>query len=271
MDKLRAERERGITINVSLSNFETPKSSYTIIDVPGHRDFIKNMITGTSQGDVGILMVSATKGEFEAGVSNEGQTREHALLAFTMGVKQIIVCVNKMDDFSVKYSQERFNEIKSFMSDYLKKVGYLPEKILFIPISGWTGDNLVENSKNMKWYTGPCLIQALDSFDPPKRPKDKPLRIPLHDIYKIGGIGTVAVGKVESGVIKNGMMLTFAPNNVTALCKSIVMHDVSLEEAECGQNVGFNVENVSVNDIKRGFVASDSQNDPAQETESFMA
>jgi elongation factor 1-alpha len=229
------------------------------------------MITGTSQADVAILMIASPSGEFEAGISKEGQTREHALLAFTMGVKQMVVCMNKMDEKTVNYSQERYNEIKKELSDYLKKIGYNPEKINFIPISGWTGDNMLEKSENMKWYNGPTLIEALDSLEPPKRPKDKPLRLPLQDVYKIGGIGTVPVGRVETGILKPGMVLTFTPMNVTTECKSVEMHHESLAEAEPGDNVGFNVKNLSVKDLRRGFVASDSKNDPAKDTENFLA
>ena len=179
LDKLKAERERGITIDIALWKFETAKSVFTIIDAPGHRDFIKNMITGTSQADAAILIIASGTGEFESGISKEGQTREHALLAFTMGVKQMIVAINKMDDKSVNYSQERYTEIKKEVSEFLKKIGYNPDKIEFIPISGWNGDNMIERSDNMKWYTGPILIDALDSLNAPKRPKDKPLRLPL--------------------------------------------------------------------------------------------
>jgi elongation factor 1-alpha len=179
LDKLKAERERGITIDIALWKFETSKGVFTIIDAPGHRDFIKNMITGTSQADVAILIIAAGQGEFESGISKEGQTREHALLAFTMGVKQMIVCINKMDDKSVTYGEDRYKEIKKEVADYLKKVGYNPEKINFIPISGWHGDNMVDRSENMPWYKGPILIDALDALEPPKRPKDKALRLPL--------------------------------------------------------------------------------------------
>jgi elongation factor 1-alpha len=266
LDKLKAERERGITIDIALWKFETDKSVFTIIDAPGHRDFIKNMITGTSQADAAILIIASGQGEFEAGISKEGQTREHALLAFTMGVKQMIVAVNKMDDKSVNWSEERFLEIKKEMSDYLKKIGYNPDKIPFIPISGWHGDNMLESSDNMKWYKGPTLIAALDNLDQPKRPKEKPLRLPLQDVYKIGGIGTVPVGRVETGVLRPGMVLTFAPMNVTTECKSVEMHHEALTEAEPGDNVGFNVKNLSVKDLRRGFVASDSKNDPAKDT-----
>merc|ERR1712137_862294 len=170
LDKLKAERERGITIDIALWKFESPKFSFTIIDAPGHRDFIKNMITGTSQADVAILIIASGQGEFEAGISKEGQTREHALLAFTLGVKQMIVCMNKMDDSSVNYAESRYNEIKDEASAYLKKVGYKPAKIPFIPISGWNGDNMIEKSSNMPWYKGPTLLEALDNVNPPKRP-----------------------------------------------------------------------------------------------------
>ena len=271
LDKLKAERERGITIDIALWKFETAQSVFTIIDAPGHRDFIKNMITGTSQADVAILIIAAGTGEFEAGISKDGQTREHALLAFTMGVKQMIVAINKMDDKSVNYDQARYTEIKKEVSDYLKKVGYNPDKINFIPISGWHGDNMLEKSENMKWYTGPTMVEALDKLEPPKRPKDKPLRLPLQDVYKIGGIGTVPVGRVETGVIKPGMVITFGPMNITTECKSVEMHHESLSEAEPGDNVGFNVKNLSVKDLKRGYVASDSKNDPAKDTTNFLA
>ena len=271
LDKLKAERERGITIDIALWKFETAKSVFTIIDAPGHRDFIKNMITGTSQADAAILIIAAGQGEFEAGISKEGQTREHALLAFTMGVKQMVVAINKMDDKSVNWDKGRYEEIKKEVSDYLKKIGYNPDKINFIPISGWHGDNMVEKSDNMKWYSGPCLIEALDGLDQPKRPKDKPLRLPLQDVYKIGGIGTVPVGRVETGLLKPGMILTFAPMNITTECKSVEMHHESLEEAEPGDNVGFNVKNLSVKDLRRGYVASDSKNDPAKDTTNFLA
>jgi len=271
LDKLKAERERGITIDISLWKFESPKYYFTIIDAPGHRDFIKNMITGTSQADCAILMIASPQGEFEAGISKDGQTREHALLAFTLGVKQMIVCCNKMDDKTVNWSQERFDEIKKEVSEYLKKVGYQPDKIPFVPISGWFGDNMIEKSTNLSWFKGPTLLEALDQIVPPKRPSDKPLRLPLQDVYKIGGIGTVPVGRVETGVLKPNMVVTFAPGNVTTEVKSVEMHHESLPEAIPGDNVGFNVKNVSVKDIKRGNVCGDSKNDPPKECASFYA
>jgi len=271
LDKLKAERERGITIDIALWKFETPKYYITIIDAPGHRDFIKNMITGTSQADCAVLVIASGTGEFEAGIAKNGQTREHALLAYTLGVKQMIVAVNKMDDKSVNYSQARFTEIQTEVSNFLKKIGYNPEKIPFVPISGWNGDNMLEKSDNMPWYKGPTLLEALDAISEPKRPSDKPLRLPLQDVYKIGGIGTVPVGRVETGILKPGQVVTFAPSAITTEVKSIEMHHESLPQATPGDNVGFNVKNVAVKDLRRGFVAGDSKQDPPIETESFNA
>ncbi|PFH34729.1 putative elongation factor 1-alpha (EF-1-ALPHA) [Besnoitia besnoiti] len=269
LDKLKAERERGITIDIALWQFETPKYHYTVIDAPGHRDFIKNMITGTSQADVALLVVPAEAGGFEGAFSKEGQTREHALLAFTLGVKQMIVGINKMD--SCNYSEDRFNEIQKEVAMYLKKVGYNPEKVPFVAISGFVGDNMVDKSTNMPWYKGKTLVEALDTMEAPKRPSDKPLRLPLQDVYKIGGIGTVPVGRVETGILKAGMVLTFAPVGLTTECKSVEMHHEVLEQAVPGDNVGFNVKNVSVKELKRGYVASDSKNDPAKGCATFLA
>jgi elongation factor 1-alpha len=271
LDKLKAERERGITIDIALWKFETAKSVFTIIDAPGHRDFIKNMITGTSQADAAILMIDSTTGGFEAGISKDGQTREHALLAFTLGVKQMIVATNKMDDKTVMYSKDRYEEVKKEVASYLKKVGYNPDKVAFIPISGWVGDNMIEKSDNMTWYKGQTLIEALDALETPKRPADKPLRLPLQDVYKIGGIGTVPVGRVETGVMKPGDIVCFAPNNLTTEVKSIEMHHEQLPEAVPGDNIGFNVKNVAVKDLRRGFVCSNSKHDPAKEVEDFTA
>lgn len=282
LDKLKAERERGITIDIALWKFETKLFYVTVIDAPGHRDFIKNMITGTSQADCAILIIAGGTGEFEAGISKDGQTREHALLAFTLGVKQMIVAVNKMD--SNKYSEERFEEIKKEVSNYIKKVGYNPDTVPFVPISGWHGDNMLEASTNMPWFKGwkkqdkkgaevkgMTLVDALDAIEPPSRPTEKPLRLPLQDVYKIGGIGTVPVGRVETGVLKPNMVVTFAPSNLTTEVKSVEMHHEQLQEANPGDNVGFNVKNVSVKELRRGFVASDSKNQPAKESASFKA
>jgi len=271
LDNLKAERERGITIDIALWKFETPKYSYTVIDAPGHRDFIKNMITGTSQADVALLVVASGQGEFEAGISKDGQTREHALLAYTLGVKQMLVGINKMDDGSVMYAQDRYNEIKEEVSGFLKKVGYKPVKIPFIPISGWVGDNMIERSSNMAWYKGPTLLEALDNVNPPKRPLDKALRLPLQDVYKIGGIGTVPVGRVETGILKPGMVISIAPSGISTEVKSVEMHHEALEQAVPGDNVGFNVKGVSVKELRRGYVAGDSKRDPPKACLTFQA
>jgi len=293
LDKLKSERERGITIDIALMKFETDKYDVTIIDAPGHRDFIKNMITGTSQADAAVMIVAAGTGEFEAGYAKNGQTREHLLLAFTLGVKEVIIAINKMDTTTPPYSEDRYKEIKAEVSNYLKKIGYKVINIPFMPISGFHGDNMVHwdpNSgepqppNNMKWFTGETtgddkkkskplktLTDCLDNVAVPTRPSSKPLRLPLQDVYKIGGIGTVPVGRVETGIIKPAMVVTFGPTGLTTEVKSVEMHHESLPEAEPGDNVGFNIKNVAVKEIKRGFVASDSKNDPCKETESFEA
>eukprot|EP01129_Flabellula_baltica_P005146 TRINITY_DN183_c0_g1_i10.p2 TRINITY_DN183_c0_g1~~TRINITY_DN183_c0_g1_i10.p2 ORF type:complete len:439 (-),score=114.43 TRINITY_DN183_c0_g1_i10:44-1360(-) len=270
LDKLKSERERGITIDIALWKFETNNFVFTIIDAPGHRDFIKNMITGTSQADVAVLVIASGQGEFEAGISDNGQTREHALLAFTLGVKQIIVCVNKMDSESVNYSESRFNEIKDEVTGFLEKIGY-KSPIPFVPISGWAGDNMLEKSANMPWWTGNTLFEQLDSIVPPKRPTDKPLRIPIQDVYKIGGIGTVPVGRVETGIIKPGMNVIFAPAGITTEVKSIEMHHEQMPQATPGDNIGFNVKGIPVKDLKRGFVCGDVKNDPPKGVSDFLA
>jgi len=287
LDKLKAERERGITIDIQLMNFMTKKYYVTVIDAPGHRDFIKNMITGTSQADCAILIVASSTGEFEAGISKNGQTREHALLAYTLGVKQMIVGVNKIDNTEPPYSEKRYLEIKKEVEGYVKKVGYNPKAVAIVPMSGWHGDNMTDPSTNMPWYngwtietkvekevvkkTGKTLTEAIDAIVPPIRPVKLALRLPLQDVYKIGGIGTVPVGRVETGTIKAGMIVTFAPANLSTEVKSVEMHHETLEEGIPGDNVGFNVKNVSIKDIKRGMVCSDSKNDPAQEAKNFTA
>uniref|UniRef100_A0A4X1VYQ7 Elongation factor 1-alpha n=1 Tax=Sus scrofa TaxID=9823 RepID=A0A4X1VYQ7_PIG len=283
LDKLKAERERGITIDISLWKFETKKYYITIIDAPGHRDFIKNMITGTSQADCAVLIVASGVGEFESGISKNGQTREHALLAYTLGVKQLIVAVNKMDITEPPYCSTRFEEISREVKTYIKKIGYDADTVPFVPISGWLGDNMIEPSAKMPWFrswkitrkegnvVGTTLLEALDSIVPPTRPTDKPLRLPLQDVYKIGGIGTVPVGRVETGILKPGMVVTFAPCNITTEVKSVEMHHEALAEALPGDNVGFNVKNVSIKDIRRGNVTGDSKNDPPLEVGSFLA
>ncbi|MEM1588049.1 MAG: translation elongation factor EF-1 subunit alpha [Candidatus Bathyarchaeia archaeon] len=262
LDRLKEERERGVTIDLAYQKFETKKYYFTLIDCPGHRDFIKNMITGTSQADCAVLIVSAKKGEFEAGVGPGGQTREHAYLAKTLGVNQILVGINKMDDPTVNYSKERYDECRKELESLLKVVGYDISKTDFIPISGYKGDNLTKPSDKMPWYKGPTLLEALDKFEVPPKPIDKPLRIPVQDVYSITGIGTVPVGRVETGVLKEGDTVVFMPPNIKGEVKSIEMHHVRIPKAIPGDNIGFNVRGVAKTDIHRGDVVGHPDNPP---------
>jgi elongation factor 1-alpha len=262
LDSLKEERERGVTIDLSFQKFETPKIFYTIIDAPGHRDFIKNMITGTSQADCAILVVSAKKGEFEVAVGPGGQGREHAYLARTLGVAQIADAITKMYDATVNFAQDRFEECKKELSELLKVVGYDPSKINFIPVSGWTGDNLFKRSEKMTWYKGPTIYEALDGFVSPPKPTEKPLRLPVQDVYSITGVGTVPVGRVETGVLKEGDKIVFMPSNVQGECKTIETHHVRIPQAVPGDNVGFNVRGITKTDIHRGDVVGHSDSPP---------
>jgi elongation factor 1-alpha len=254
LDKFKEERERGLTIDLSFWKFETDKHFYTVIDAPGHRDFIKNMITGTSQADGAILFVSAKRGEYEAGIGPGGQTREHAFLAKTLGVDQLVVAINKMDDATVNWSQERYEDVKDGVSDLLKITGYRVENISFVPTSGWTGDNLAEKSTNMPWYKGPTLVQALDAFTVPPKPVDKPLRLPIQDVYTITGVGTVPVGRIETGIMKVGDSVVIMPGAVKGEIRSIETHHEEISEATPGDNVGFNVKGIARSDVHRGDV-----------------
>lgn len=267
LDTLKEERERGVTIDLRFEKFETPKIFFTIIDAPGHRDFIKNMITGTSQADAAILTVSAKKGEFEVGVGPGGQTREHAYLARTLGVNQLAVAINKMDDATVNWSEERFKECRKEVESLLKVVGYDVSKIIMMPTSGWTGDNLVKLSEKMPWYKGQTLLQALDTFEEPPKPVDKPLRIPVQDVYSITGVGTVPVGRVETGILKVGDNLIFMPANAKGECKDIETHHTKIPEALPGDNIGFNVRGIAKTDIHRGDVAGHMDTPPTVASE----
>ena len=262
LDRLKEERERGLTIDVAYLKFETPKYFFTIIDAPGHRDFVKNMVTGASQADAAFLFVSAKRGEFEAGIGPGGQTREHAFLAYTLGVNQMVVAINKMDDPTVNWKQERYEEIKNEISRMLKMVGYNVKKTPFVPTSGWTGDNLTKLSEKMPWYKGPTLFRALDAFEVPPKPIKKPLRLPIQDVYTITGVGTVPVGRVETGVLKENDTLIFMPANVKGEVKSIETHHVRIPKAVPGDNIGFNVRGISKKDIRRGDVGGHPDKPP---------
>ena len=262
LDQLKDERERGVTIDLAFQKFETQKYFYTLIDAPGHRDFIKNMITGASEADAAVIIVSAKKGEEDVALGPGGQAREHAFLLKTLGVNQIVVCINKMDDQTVKYSEARFNEAKEDVSNLLKTVGYNMAKIRVIPISGWTGENLVKPSTNMPWYKGPILFQALDEFTEPPKPIEKPLRVPIQDVYTITGVGTVPVGRVETGHMKVGDPVIIMPEGLPAEIKSIETHHTPMQEAFAGDNIGFNLRGVSKTDFHRGSVLGPPSNPP---------
>ena len=264
LDKLKAERERGITIDIALWKFESEKSVFTIIDAPGHRDFIKNMITGTSQADAAVLMIASGEGEFEAGFSKDGQTREHALLAQTMGVRQMIVAINKMDDKSVNYSQKRYNEIKDELVTYLKKVGYNPAKIEFIPISGWVGDNMIDQSENMPWYKGPPLLYHLENVYVGSDFNHVDARFPVQwvirphsdEYHDFRGFA----GRVAGGVFKTGDEVTVLPSGFNSKIKQIMLADQEIDEAFHPQSVTILLEDEI--DISRGDMLVKPNNQP---------
>ena len=254
LDALKEERERGLTIDLAHKKFETEKYYFTIIDAPGHRDFVKNMITGASQADAAVLVVAADDGIMP-------QTREHAALAFTLGVGQLVVVINKMD--LVGYKEEIFKKLKSEVTDLLRTVGYKnPEKFIFVPTASFFGDNVVKRSDKMNWYTGPVFYEALDSFTIPPKPVEKPLRIPVQDVYTITGVGTVPVGRVETGILKVGDSIVFEPAGVSGEVKSIEMHHEQIPQAEPGDNIGFNVRGVEKTAIKRGDVVGHPKTPP---------
>ncbi len=261
MDTLKEERERGVTIDVSYKKFEGKKNNFTIIDAPGHRDFVKNMITGTSQADAAVLVVSAKEGV-------QPQTKEHAFLAQVMGLKQLIIAVNKMDE--MKYEQKAFDTLKTDLSKLLSAVGYKMDTILFVPVSAWVGDNVAKASSNLGWYKGPTLVEALDTVVAPKPPTDKPLRLPIQDVYNIKGVGTVPVGRVETGIMKPGDTVIINPPGVSGEVKTIEMHHEQLTQAVPGDNVGFNVRGINKEDITRGDVLGHTR-DPPTVVKDFIA
>jgi elongation factor 1-alpha len=253
MDITKEERERGITIDVNYKKLETDKNYFTIIDAPGHADYIKNMITGTSQSDAAVLVCAAKDGI-------KAQTKEHAFLCQVMGIKQLIVAINKMDE--VNYSQDRFNEVKNEITTLLKKTGFKEDHFKVIPISAWVGDNVVKKSEKMSWYDGPVLMKAMDEFVPTEIPTDKPLRLPVQDVYNIKGVGTVPVGRVETGTLKPNDKVIIMPENVQTEVKSIEAHHEALSSAGPGDNIGFNLRKVGKNDVKRGSVLGPVNNPP---------
>ena len=262
MDSLKDERERGVTIDIAFQKFETDKYFYTLIDAPGHRDFIKNMITGASEADVAVICISAKQGEFEVGSGSGGQGREHAFLLRTLGVNQVIGYLSKFDDPLVNYSEERYEICKAQFEKLLKQVGYDTSKVHIIPGSGWHGDNLVKKSEKMPWYKGPTLFEALDQQTEPEKPVGKPLRLPVQDVYTITGVGTVPVGRLETGRMKVGDTIIAMPSGVKAEIKSIETHHTEMPEASAGDNIGFNLRGLAKGDLRRGDVIGAPSNPP---------
>ena len=253
MDQLKEERERGITIDIAHKEFQTPKYYFTIIDAPGHRDFVKNMITGASQADAAVLVISCADGV-------QAQTREHAYLAKVLGINQLVVGINKMD--AVNYDRVKYEDVKASIMNLLKTVGYDTSKILAVPYSALVGENVTKKSDKMTWYNGPTLLEALDTFQVPPKPTDKPLRLPIQDVYSISGFGTVPVGRVETGIIKPGDQIIIMPSGIKTEVKSIEMHHQQLQKAEPGDNIGFNIKGVDKKDVKRGDVVGPANNPP---------
>lgn len=267
MDGLKEERERGVTIDLAHKKFETDNKMFTIIDAPGHRDFVKNMITGASQADAAVLAVAANDGV-------AAQTKEHVFLARTLGVEKLVVTVNKMDISGVDYSEERFNEVVEEVNQLLESVGYEPDTVKFVPSSALKGDNVVEESDEMDWYDGPTLLELIDGFEPAEKPVDLPLRMPVQDVYNIKGIGVVTVGKISCGVMKPGQNVLAMPgregDGVKGEVKTIEMHHEEIDEATPGDNVGASIRGFGKKDVRRGDVVGLSDN-PPKVAETFKA
>ncbi len=265
MDKFKEERERGVTIDLAYQKLVTNKYEVTIIDAPGHKDFVKNMITGASQADCAFLTISAKDGV-------QPQTKEHVWLLKTMGVGQVAVIINKMD--AVEYKEDAFNKTKAEVSAVLKMAGYKTDTMTFLAVSGFKGDNVVKKSTNMSWYKGPTILEQMDLFQQPEKPINLPLRMPLQDVYEITGIGTVPVGKIETGVMKVGQKILILPGRsgkgIEGEIRTIEMHHEQLQQAEAGDNVGVNIRGVGKKDIARGDVICDAAK-PATIAEEFVA
>lgn len=264
MDNLKEEQERGVTIDLAHKKFESDKYFFTIIDAPGHKDFIKNMITGASQADAAVLVVAANDGI-------NSQTREHAYLSKVLGVTQMIIGVNKMDISGVDWKEDKFNGVKAEVSKLLASVGFKPDQIPFIPMASLKGDNIVKKSENLPWYSGPTLLDAINALKEPEKPLDLPLRMPIQDVYNITGIGVVPVGRIETGVLKVGQKIIAMPGRegkgVEGECKTIEMHHEQYQTAEPGDNVGISVRGFGKKDIARGDVIGDVATPPTVATE----
>ena len=267
MDNLKEEQERGVTIDLAHKKFVTDKYDFTIIDAPGHRDFVKNMITGASQADAAVLVVAANDGI-------NAQTKEHVFLAKTLGVGQLIVGVNKMDISGVDYAEDKFNKVKEEVTKLVQSVGYKADAVQFVAMASLKGDNVVKKSENMSWYKGTTLLEAIDKLNPPEKPTNLPLRMPIQDVYNITGIGVVPVGKIECGVLKVGQKVLAMPGRdgkgVKGEVKTIEMHHEQHKEAEPGDNVGTSIRGFGKKDVARGDVVGPEDNPPAV-VEEFQA
>jgi elongation factor 1-alpha len=265
MDNIKEERERGVTIDLSYRKLITQKFEITIIDAPGHRDFVKNMITGASQADAAFLVIAAP-----AGV--QPQTTEHLWLLRTMGVKNLAILVNKMD--AVDFKEDKFKQVKEDVSKLLKQVGINPDNTPFLAVSGLQGENIIRKSEKMAWYKGPTLLEQMDIFPAPELPTNLPMRMPVQDVYEITGIGTVPVGKVETGIMKVGQKIVVLPGRtgtgIPGEVKTIEAHHESLSEAPAGMNVGVNLRGIGKKDIARGDVICDASA-PIPIVEEFIA
>ncbi len=261
MDNLAEERERGVTIDIAHQEFDTDEYYFTIVDTPGHRDFVKNMITGASQADNAVLVVAADDGV-------QPQTQEHVFLARTLGINELVIAVNKMD--LVDYEESRYKEAVEEVKGLLGQVNFSTDDASFIPVSAFEGDNIAEPSENTSWFDGPTVLEALNSLPEPQPPTDAPLRLPIQDVYTISGIGTVPVGRVETGILKTGDNVSFQPSDVSGEVKTVEMHHEEVPQAEPGDNVGFNVRGIGKDDIRRGDVCGPAD-DPPKVAETFQA
>ncbi|XP_045044736.2 HBS1-like protein isoform X1 [Desmodus rotundus] len=255
LDETGEERERGVTMDVGMTKFETTTKVITLMDAPGHKDFIPNMITGAAQADVAVLVVDASRGEFEAGFETGGQTREHGLLVRSLGVTQLAVAVNKMDQ--VNWQQERFQEITGKLGHFLKQAGFKESDVAFIPTSGLSGENLIirsQLSELTKWYKGLCLLEQIDSFKPPQRSVDKPFRLCVSDVFKDQGSGFCVTGKIEAGYIQTGDRLLAMPPNETCTAKGITLHDEPVDWAAAGDHVSLTLVGMDIIKINVGCI-----------------
>ncbi|KAI1416633.1 hypothetical protein F5Y13DRAFT_154404 [Hypoxylon sp. FL1857] len=257
LDQRSEERSRGVTIDIATNKFETETTSFTILDAPGHRDFIPNMIAGASQADFAILVVDATTGAFEAGL--KGQTREHALLIRSMGVSRVIVAVNKLD--TVGWSQERFDEISQQVSGFLSATGFQLKNVSFVPVSGLHGDNIVKRSTDAaaSWYDGKTLVEELESSEPMARALHKPLRLTISEVYRSTQSPVTVSGRIDAGSLQTGDALLVQPSGEKAYVKSLELDQEPVEWAVAGQNVVIHLSNIDPIHVRVGDIICDTK------------